>query len=465
VPEASYSPRLRTGVVLCGAGTAGSYQAGVLRALVEAGIKIDVFAAHGIGILTALCAAIDGTARLWDAAGPWTDVRLRRAYRWRAALRTAALALLAGIGVLLLPLVVMIAAALLYALSTVASAASLPDLAADLVARYRGLVEWLFAPPILPTVVPRLALLAMLVVAGVLVAAAARSMRGESRRRRRGAFWWRLIGSPLESHAAESALLETLWRLVRGASNEPRPAAAEIGRRYVDLLLDNAGQPGFRDVIVAVHDLDARRDLVGAVLPDQAREVFETRRYEGSIREAESILFRTPTASLVSDFLHAGMRLPIATEPHLTEFPADSYWRGEAHRLCDRPELAVRLVEELAALGVEQIVLVSPAGPPALPHGMRGRPLDLRGRMGEVVRSIETAVIEDAARGAAARFSGVFVIRPEHNPIGPFDLGGVYDEASDRRRTTRELMQQGYADAYRLFIEPVVAAGERVEML
>jgi hypothetical protein len=59
----------------------------------------------------------------------------------------------------------------------------------------------------------------------------------------------------------------------------------------------------------------------------------------------------------------------------------------------------------------------------------------------------------------------VFVVRPGHNPIGPFDFAGVYDEASDRHRTTRELIQQGYEDAYRQFIEPVVAAGERLEEL
>jgi hypothetical protein len=96
---------------------------------------------------------------------------------------------------------------------------------------------------------------------------------------------------------------------------------------------------------------------------------------------------------------------------------------------------------------------------------MRGRPIDVRARIGELVRSMETAVLHDCATIAATRFSGVFVIRPGHNPIGPFDFAGVYDEASDRQRTARELIQQGYDDAYRQFIEPVVAAGERLEEL
>ena len=103
MPDVAYSPRLRTGVVLSGVGTAGAYQAGALRALSEAGIKVDVVAAHGAGVLTALAAAVDGGARLWDpATGPWTDRRLRRAYRWRTALRLG-MAGLAALGLAITP--------------------------------------------------------------------------------------------------------------------------------------------------------------------------------------------------------------------------------------------------------------------------------------------------------------------------------------------------------------------------
>ena len=57
----------------------------------------------------------------------------------------------------------------------------------------------------------------------------------------------------------------------------------------------------------------------------------------------------------------------------------------------------------------------------------------------------------------------IFTIRPAHNPIGPFDFAGGYDDRSDRRQPLDELMSRGYEDAYRQFIEPVVgASGERV---
>jgi hypothetical protein len=466
MPKPAYSPRLRTGVVLCGSGTAGAYQAGALRALSEAGIKIDVLAAHGAGVMTALAAAVDGGPKVWSPGGPWTDGRLRRAYRWRAALRWAAAGLMGAAILLLSPILVLVAAAAVYAASGVAALVNLTGLSARLVDVYRIGIERLFHPPILPTMLPRAIVLALLVIAAVLAVAAVRAMRRDrSRRRWLGGFWWQLLGFPLDATEPGATLADALWTLVRGASNEPRPAAAELGRRYVDVLTDNFGQPGFHEVLVAVHDVDARRDLVGAVLAAPGRAAFESRRSGAVPREAEIVDFTGPQRELLVAFLHGSSRLPVATEPALIEFPAESYWRGERHRVCDRPELVARLVDELAGIGVEQIILVSPAPPPAAPHSMRGRPIDLRSRIGELARSVETAALLDGWSAALNRFSGVFIVRPDHNPIGPFDFGGAYDESSDRRRTIQELLEQGYADAYRHFIDPVVAAGEREETL
>ena len=42
-----YIPHLRTALVLIGTGTAGAYHAGVVRALNEAGIKVDLVAGRG----------------------------------------------------------------------------------------------------------------------------------------------------------------------------------------------------------------------------------------------------------------------------------------------------------------------------------------------------------------------------------------------------------------------------------
>ncbi len=52
-PVFSYSPERRTALVLCGTGAHGAYHAGVLRALQEAGVKIDLIAGQGIGAASA----------------------------------------------------------------------------------------------------------------------------------------------------------------------------------------------------------------------------------------------------------------------------------------------------------------------------------------------------------------------------------------------------------------------------
>lgn len=458
--DAVYSPQLRTGVLLTGGGTAGAYHAGVLRGLIEGGIKIDILAAHGAGVLTALATAVDGGARVWDSGGPWTDPRLRDAYRWRLALRIAYAGLVASLLVFLLPLLVLVLATMVYVGATLAALVSLPSVAETLVGAYRDLVAALFDPPILPTILPRLLVLANLVIGSVLAVAAVHAKRVEaSRRSVTGTFWWRLLAAPLDASEPGATSLKTLWRLVRGASSDERAAAAEVGRRYVDVLADNFGQPGFHEVVIAVHDIDARRDLVAAVLAAPARAVFEAPRDDDS-GEGSLVDLTGPQRDMLAGFIAGAFRLPVVTQPASVTFPVDSYWRGERHRVCDRPELAVRLVAELVRLGVEQVIVVSASPAPALPSSLRSSPIDFRGRVGEFVRAVESAAVADAVESARSRCRAVFTVRPAHNPVGPFDFSSVFDEASDRRLTLAELIEQGRTDAYRQVIEPAVGAND-----
>lgn len=460
--DASYSPRLRTALVLTGAGTAGAYQAGAIRALAEAGVKIDVIAAHGPGVANAVMASVDGAAKLGDPAGPWGSAALATAYGWRLGLRVAGAGVLVALASLLLPLVVLLVAALVYAASMLTALVNLTGLSAQLVGAYALMLDLLFHPPILPTLIPRLMVLCLLATGGVLVAAwwRARMVR-PTRRRVTGGVWWQLFGAPIDAAEPVRTLITAVWTHVRGASTDPMPARAEIGRRYVDLLVENFGQPGFCEVVLGLHDLDARRDLTLAVLPEARVPFFSVKRPVGGAREAEAFDLTSSMRDHLADLVSGALQLPGVTAGQSLTFPADSFWQGETHRLCDRPELVHRLVEEAIGLGAEQIVFVSAAPPAALPHTLGPQPVDLRGRAGEWQRSVETAVLDDAIALSTARFSGVFVIRPAHNPIGPFQCAGTYDEKSDRTRTLAELQQQGYDDAYRLFIEPVVASGDR----
>src|SRR5580700_5568127 len=88
-PVESYSPQRRTALVLTGTGTAGAYHAGVLRALHEAGVKLDVVAGRGIGVVGALFAAIDGAQRLWEEKGYWRAPVVASFYSWRFGPRVA----------------------------------------------------------------------------------------------------------------------------------------------------------------------------------------------------------------------------------------------------------------------------------------------------------------------------------------------------------------------------------------
>jgi hypothetical protein len=90
-------------------------------------------------------------------------------------------------------------------------------------------------------------------------------------------------------------------------------------------------------------------------------------------------------------------------------------------------------------------------------------PLDIRHRLGEFIAAAEAASLRDATETARLRFDAVYVIRPTHNALGPFDCAGAFDRTSERRVSVAELVRQGYDDASRQFIEPVVgASGERL---
>ena len=97
------------------------------------------------------------------------------------------------------------------------------------------------------------------------------------------------------------------------------------------------------------------------------------------------------------------------------------------------------------------------------PHRLRALRLDLAGRFGEFQTAAESIALRDALESIGPRFDSVYTIQPTHNAIGPFDLAGVYDEASDRHQNLSELMERAYEDAYRQFIEPVIgASGEQL---
>jgi hypothetical protein len=459
----AYSPHQRTALVFVGTGTAGAYHAGVLRALHEAGVRVDLVAGQGMGAATAMFAAVDAGGRLWDADGLWLSPRLLKPfYRWRPLWRVAAMLLGAVVLVLLLPLALWAVLGVAYPLVLLAQLAA-PEATRGVVSSYTALATRLVSGDLLSSVVPRLVTGLVVVLAGIILAAGLWGRR--VRRRMRGPFLWRVLGAPLDASAAMVQVGATFWQAIRGAAPIAQPDQIDLSRRYSELLADSLGQPGYRELLVSVHDLDARRDLVFALLGEPYRSAFggDGTTPPGRRRQEELVDLAALGRDHLADAVAGALVVPPVCEPHPMSFSAESYWRGETHRLADRAGLVGRLLEEVSAAGATQVVVVSAVPPLEGPHGLASPRLDARSRVGETVAAAETASVREALSAHGWRFHGVFEIRPAHNPLGPFDFAGGYDERSDRPFPIRELMNRGYEDAYRQFIEPVVgASGEQV---
>ena len=454
----SYSPQRRTALVLTGTGTGGAYHAGVLRAIHEAGVKIDIVAGRGIGVVGALFAAVDGAQRLWDEKGFWRSAAVASLYPWRLLPRVAAVALAVAIAIVAAPMAVIALGLVVFPIDFVLRIVGGSG-APGLVARYLALAQSAFAPEALPTLLPRL----VLIVLGVAALGAVWDGWHHRGRRSRGDTWWGALRPPLSSQAAVDHCWRMMWDLVRGATPLKTPSPADLGRRYTEMLTENLGQPGFRELLVAVHDIDAHRDLIFALVADGKRRDLVRRPTIAAAerRRAEVFDLAGVARDHIVDVVAASLTVPLATEWHTVTFAPDAYWRGETHRLGDRPGSLIRIVDELIELGVEQIVLVSAAPESPGPHALADVRLDGRGRLGEYVQSSEAGVLRDATTTTAG--VRIYTIRPAHNAVGPFDFGGGYDDRSHRRQPLAELMNRGYEDAYHQFIEPVVgASGERV---
>ncbi len=459
-PADPYSPQRRTALLLTGTGTAGAYHAGALRALHEAGVKIDVVSGHGIGVIGAMFAAVDGAQKLWDDNGLWRRHGVVRLYGWRPTLRMIVAALILAVGLVAVPLAAMAAGMIVFPIDFVLKMVGVLA-ASGLAERYLRFAGTAFAPEGLPTWLPRLVVLVLGTAAAM---AALSAWLGRDGRRQRGRLWWRILRPPLSAATAVGHFWTATWELLRGAAQLTEPRRQDLAKRYIEVLSENLGQPGFRELLIAVHDLDARRDLVFALVGESRRRDLVRRptTEEADARRAELFDLAGVASECLPDAVSAALAIPLVTDAHAMTFAPEAYWRGETHRVSDRPACSLRLFEELARVDVEQVVLVSAVSSASGPHTLSPPRLDGRGRIGEYLQSSEAAVVHDLA-GLGPSLPRLFTIQPAHNPIGTFDFSGGFDDRSDRIQPLDELMARGYEDAYHQFIEPVVgASGDRV---
>jgi hypothetical protein len=454
----SYSPDRRTALILTGTGADGVYHAGVLRALHEAGIKIDLVGGRGIGAVGAVLTAVDGGARLWDAKGLWRSPAVPHLYGWRWPVRAVIALVVALVALLASPLLFFAVALFVYPIGLLLGMANL-DAGSRLIGAYTQLLTSAFAPGALPTWLPRLIAAGVLLALVILVMGTFFARRNAPlRRRSRGARGWALVGAPLDASRAMAHFTSAVWDLLKGGAVLKAPAARDLSRRYGELLDENLGQPGFRELLLVVHDIDACRDLVFGLVREPFRRALFPPPSVSGLRRAEAFDLAGLASEHLVDVLGAALSVPGLTEAALLSFAPDAYWRGEVHRLVDRPASLGRLLEEAGAAGAEQVLIVSASPELPGPHGLARPRVDPIGRLSEHVAASEAAALRDAVRHLQHRFRAIYQIRPQHNPVGAFDLHGAYDEKSDRTHPLPELMERGYEDAYREFIEPIVAA-------
>src|SRR4029077_12739316 len=203
---------------------------------------------------------------LWDERGFWRSSAVRVLYPWRSTLRFMMWTLALSVALVAVPLLAMVVGLVVFPIDFVLKMIGVSG--GGLTSWYVQVAQAAFAPNGLPTWLPRLVVLVLGATGGTApVTAYWASLSG----RGRGGFWWRVVPAPLTADPTIALCWSTLWELIRGASQLKEPARTDLARRYAELVADNLGQPGFRELLIVTHDVDAGRDLVFALVSEGRR--------------------------------------------------------------------------------------------------------------------------------------------------------------------------------------------------
>ncbi len=458
-------------MVFAGSGTAGAYHAGALRALDESGVKVDLVVGTGVGAFTAACAAVSSGPRLYTTGGFWSLITRAGLVRPRALVVAIAAILALGFAIFLLPLLVGLVLGVLSTVLLIVDRFS-PGTFAAFFAWMTSVSDRVSSGYVAALAVPGVAV--SLLILGFLGVAWARHRRRLPE----------LFETVLSTEPARKLLLESLWEVARGtALTGHAPSAAELGKRYVSLLVENLGQPGFRELVLRVADLETGEPLALHVLSDQQRLPFATARRRREVVLPPLDLAAPGAAEVFFDAVLAGFVPAPAAPFRRVTFPKGTVRAGEVRRLGDGILVGGAGLAEAVAAGAEQIVLVTavPEAAP-IPRARRGpwatlgavastlerqavsRDLDATERLNRMIETMghDTSdgirAWQDPATGRTYRWVSLWVVRPEKRSLGPLDLDGSQEPATEVVDEVEDLVEQGYKDACRQFVEPVVGA-------
>jgi hypothetical protein len=437
--------------VLVGEGTSAAYLAGALKALEEAGIRIDVLLGKGVGAVVAAFGAIQSTTKLTGPNGLLTLLTKGGVWRLRAPYRVTVFCLGAALAVFLSP--ALLAVLLLMVLPLIAAARIVaPETMAALFGRLQEQIATFSTqldPIYLRAMAFPIAILFALLVVGWIIPAWFRRRRREPG----STVWSRLLGEGFVHLSPFSLALErSLWGAVRGASTEARPShRQDIGARYRDLLSASLGQHGFSELIFYALDMDIGQEVPFVLLKDRWLTRMAARGPGGGALVAEPINLAADAGPLLFDALRAAVSPPAFAPGVPLRLPLGGRHAGEVHRFASSLLTSHSTVADAVAAGAEQIIYVS--GSPA--SGLEGS-----GMLGGLTAAALRQALENDLRWAMQTGSAVFTVRPDKPRLGFFEFSGRALPGGDRLETAA-LAAHGERDTIRLFIRPMVGEVER----
>ena len=456
----------RTAVVFAGTGASGAYHAGVLKALDEAGVRIDLMVGSGVGVLAAVFGAAASGPVLYGDKGLWRDMSARKVFRLRSGFRFLRSLGLVALSAFLVPaLLALLLGVLLPAFLAVdfARPGFMASLSQTLAALAPGLRLFFVFALAAPTFLGFLFVL----LRGATILASPKQRTGQTHE------------SAFDLSGIEADLARRLWEVARGpALHERAPATAEIGRQYAALLAENAGQPGFRGLVLRAANLDARKPLVLKLVSDD-----QTALSRGGEGTDLLDLKDSATAPLLYDVVATAFAAAPLSSPRRVRLPKQGAFGGEIHRIAEASAISGSGLSEAIGMGADQIVLVTATAkePGALAErrGLKAlaaaflalqertaieADLSQTERLNRIVETVghqkSTGEREwqDPLTGRRFRSVTLHTIRPRRSLLRPLDLDGAVDPSSEVETTLVDWLEDGQRDAYRCFLD--TALGE-----
>ncbi len=454
----------RTAVVFAGSGASGAYHAGVLKALDEAGVRIDFMVGSGVGVLAAAFGAGASGSVLYGEKGLWRSISTRRVFELRKTFRFLRSLGLVGLSAFLVPALLALLLGLFLPVFLAVDFAR-PGFMAILTQTLADLAPGLRLFFVFALAAPTFLAFLFVLLAGARLFKVSRRRLGEH------------LESAFDPRGVEGEIARRLWEVARGpALNEKAPDTAEVGRQYAALIAENSGQPGFRGLVLRAANLDARKPLVLKLTSPEADE--RTSALRNSEREEPLDLRDAATAPLLYDVMTTAFNTAPFASPRRVRLPKQGAFGGEVHRIVEASAIGGSGLSEAIALGANRIVFVTATaeepGPMAERRGLRALAAafmalqernaieaDLRqtqrlNRIVETVghqRSTGEREWQDPLTGRKFRSIAVHTVRPRRSLLLPLDLDGAIDPSNEVETTLLDWLDEGHRDAHRCFLD------------